>query len=106
MPQLADVFGSTQMQVITVLVAVDVVLGVLGALMKKEFRFTKLGGFMETGVVRYMFGYVVLATVGESLPQLGFVVQVAYILVVIALVGSLLRNLAKLGLPLPGSNMM
>ena len=106
MPQLADVLGSTQIQVITILIAADVILGVLGALMRKEFRFGKVAAFMRNGVVGYVFAYAVLASVGEALPQLAFVVQVAYVLVVVALIASLLRNLKKLGLPLPGSNMI
>lgn len=106
MPQLADVLGSTPVQVITLLIAADVVLGILGALTKKDFRFGKVAGFMHNGVIGYVLAYAVLASVGEALPQLGFIVQIAYVLVVVALIASLFRNLKKLGLPLPGSDMM
>ena len=106
MPDLVDLFSNTQVQIIVALIAVDVVLGILGAVVRKEFRFGKVAAFMHAGVLAYVFGYAVLELVAQGLPSLGFLVPVGFVLVVVAQLASVVRNLKKLGLPLPGSNMM
>ena len=106
MPGLVDLFSTTQVQIIVALIAVDVVLGVLGAVATKKFRFGKLGGFLKGSVLGYVFGYGVLELVAEGIPSLAFVLPVAFLLIVISLVASLFRNLNKLGLPLPGTEKM
>ena len=103
---LADVFSTTQIQIISALVAVDVVLGVLGAIAKKEFKFGKLGGFMKNQVVGYILGYGVLTFVADGIPSLSFLLPASFLLIVISLVASLFSNLNKLGLPLPGAEKM
>ena len=106
MPGLVDLFSTTQVQIIVALIAIDVVLGVLGAIVAKEFRFGKLGGFLKGSVLGYVFGYGVLELVAEGIPSLAFLLPVAFLFIVISLVASLFRNLNKLGLPLPGSEKM
>jgi len=106
MPGLVDIFSTTQVQIIVALIAIDVVLGVLGAVAIKEFRFGKLGGFLKGSVLGYVFGYGVLELVAEGIPSLSFILPVAFLLIVISLVASLFRNLNKLGLPLPGTEKM
>ena len=106
MPDLVDLFSNTQVQIIVALVAVDVVLGILGAVVRKEFRFGKVAAFMHSGVLAYVFGYAVLQLVAQGLPSLGFLVPVGFALVVVAQVASVVRNLKKLGLPLPGADRM
>ena len=106
MPGLVDLFSTTQVQIIVALIAIDVVLGVFGAVVAKEFRFGKLGGFLKGSVLGYVLGYGVLELVAEGIPSLAFVLPVAFLLIVISLVASLFRNLNKLGLPLPGSEKM
>ena len=101
-----DLFETSQMQWIVLLIAVDVVLGIVAAVVKKDFKFGHVGKFMKSGVIRYVLGFAVLTMAGQALPQLAFVVQVAFVLVAVALVASILRNLGKLGLPLPGGNWM
>lgn len=103
MPQV-DFFAMSEIRIITMLIGVDVIVGILGAIVKKEFRFGKLGKFMHAGVLPYVFGFVVLKMVTESFPSLGFALPFAYVLIILTLVGSLIRNLHKLGLPLPGSD--
>lgn len=101
MTNLLNLSFSSQMQWIVVLIAVDVLLGVVGALMKKEFVLGKVGGFMKKAVLPYVLGFGVLVTVANGLPSLSIVVKAAYILVILALLGSILNNLKKLGLPVP-----
>ena len=101
MTQLVALFGTTQVQWILILVAVDVVLGIVAALMKKNFRLGKLANFMVKPVLGYVLGFAVLEMVAQALPSLALVVTVAFILIVLALVGSILNNLGKMGLKLP-----
>lgn len=103
---LVDLFSTTQVQIIVALIAVDVVLGILGAMAVKEFRFGKLGGFLKGPVLGYVLGYGILELVAEGIPSLAFLLPVAFLLIVLALVASLFRNLNKLGLHLPGSEKM
>ncbi len=106
MPQLTDYLGTPQIQWILILIGIDVILGILAAIVKKDFRFGKLAQFMQLPVVGYIFGFAVLEMAFQALPQLSFALPVAFVLVLIALIASILRNLAKLGLPLPGLNRM
>ena len=106
MPLSSELFASSQVQIILVLVGVDVILGILGALMRKDFRLSRLADFMKKMVVGYVLGFAVVLMAAAGQPSLSFLVPVAFILVVVALAGSILRNLGKLGLPLPGSNMV
>ncbi|OHA66597.1 MAG: hypothetical protein A3C82_01890 [Candidatus Wildermuthbacteria bacterium RIFCSPHIGHO2_02_FULL_47_12] len=106
MPDLVDLFSSTQTQIIVILIAADVILGVLGAVVRKDFRFGKVAGFMHGSVLAYVFGYAVLQLVAEGLPSLAFLVPVGFALVVVAQLASVVRNLKKLGLPLPGADKM
>jgi len=101
MGELIALFGTTQIQWILILIAVDVVLGIIAALMKKNFRLGKLAGFMVKPVLGYILGFAVLEMAAQALPSLVAIVQVAYILIILALVGSILNNLGKMGLKLP-----
>ena len=101
MSDLASLFANSQIQWIVILIVVDVVLGIIGALVKKDFVLGKLAGFMGKGVVVYVFGYAVLQAAAQALPSLAMVASVAYILIVLALVGSILSNLRRIGLPVP-----
>jgi len=96
-------FGTSQVQTIVVLIAIDVVLGIIAALYRKEFDFGKLCKFMREPVLAYIFGFVIIEIVAQALPSLAFILSVAFVLVVIALLASIFGNLGKLGLPLPRS---
>ena len=101
MTDLASLFANSQTQWILVLIVIDVALGIAGALIKKDFVLGKLAGFMKRGVVAYIFGFAVLQAAGQAFPSLSLVASVAYILIVLALIGSILSNLKKIGLPIP-----
>lgn len=103
MADLIALFGTSQVQTIVTLIAIDVVLGIIAALYRKVFDFAKLCNFMKGPVLTYVLGFVIIEIVGQALPSLAFVVPVAFILVVIALLASIFGNLGKLGLPLPRS---
>ena len=93
-------FATSQIQWIVALVVIDVVLGIVAALLKKEFRLGKLANFMKKSVLGYVFGFVVLEMVSQAQPSLAFVESIAFTLIALALTGSILNNLGKMGLPL------
>jgi len=101
MEDILNIFGSAQIKNIVMLIGIDVILGIIAALKSKEFVLGKLAGFMKRGILIYVFGFAVIIMIGEALPSLSMVVTVAYWLVVLALIGSILANLGKLGLPIP-----
>ena len=101
MNELIALFSTPQIRWIVVLIAVDVVLGVVAAILKKDFRLGKLAKFMVKPVLGYVLGFAVLEMVAQALPSLASIVSVSFILVVLALIGSILSNLAKMGFKLP-----
>lgn len=101
MSNLFDALATNQVQIIVFLVGIDVVLGLIAAFMKKDFVLGKVAGFMEKGVLFYVFGFAVLTAVGQAFPSLAIAVTVAYWLIILALVGSILDNLGKMGLSIP-----
>ncbi|MFH1575872.1 MAG: phage holin family protein [Candidatus Nealsonbacteria bacterium] len=96
-----EILANNQVQMIVLLIGIDAVLGIIAALMKKEFVLGKVASFMKRGVLVYVFGYAVISAVGEAIPSLAMVVTAAYWLIVLALIGSVLDNLGKIGLPIP-----
>lgn len=101
MANIFETLATSQVQIMVILVAIDVILGVIAAFMKNSFVLGKLAAFMEKGVIFYVFGFTILAAVGQAFPSLAIVVTVAYWLIVLALVGSILDNLGKIGIPIP-----
>ena len=106
MPLSSELFANTQTQIILMLIGADVILGVLGALMRKELKLSRLADFMKKMVIGYVLGFAVVQMAASAWPSLSFLVPVAFVVIAIALAGSILRNLRKLGLPLPGASMM
>lgn len=103
MEEIIALFGTRYIQIIGILIAIDVLLGIIAALRRKEFAFRKLAMFMKGPVLGYIFGFVVLGMIAQNFPTYGKkLVTIAFILIAIALVGSIFRNLGRLGLPLPG----
>ncbi len=101
MQQLIALFGTTQIKWIVILIVVDIILGIIAALLKKDFKLGKLAGFMKKGIVGYVLGFAVLEMVAQALPSMAWVAMIGFILVTLALVGSILSNLGKMGLPIP-----
>ena len=101
MNELIALFGTSQIRWIVLLITVDLVLGIVAAILKKDFRLGKLAKFMVKPVLGYVLGFAVLEMVAQALPSLALIVSLAFILVVLALIGSIMSNLAKMGLTLP-----
>ena len=101
MAELVAALGTPQVQWIVTLIGIDVILGLIAAIVKKDFRLGKVAKFMVKPVLGYVFGFAVLTIVAQALPSVAIVTQGAYILILLALIGSILNNLAKMGLSLP-----
>ena len=94
-------FGTWQIQVIVTLIAIDVLLGIIAALMKKVFTLNKVADFMKGPVLNFVFGFAIIQILGNEFPHLDFIVMVSFILIVIVLIASIFRNLGKMGIPVP-----
>jgi len=101
MTEIVSYFDSWQMQVIATLIVIDVILGIIAALMRKEFVFGKLANFMKGPVLAYIFGFAIVKIVGEIFPNLNFIVMSSFVLIVIVLLASIFKNLSRLGIPVP-----
>jgi len=101
MVELINLLESSQVKWIIILIAVDVVLGIIAALKKNEFRLGKLANFMFKPVLGYVLGFSVLQMAAEVLPELAFVARISYFLIILALVGSVLNNLGRMGASIP-----
>ena len=89
------------MQVIVTLIIIDVLLGLIAALVKKNFSLAKVADFMKGAVIYFVFGFVIVEIIGDQFLQLSFTVTASFILIIIALLSSILKNLGKLGIPVP-----
>jgi len=103
MSEITQLFATVYVQWIVILIAIDVVLGIIAALTKKTFVFGKLCNFMKGPVLAYVLGFAVIQVIGQAIPVLAFIVPIVFILVVLVLLTSIFGNLGKLGLPLPGT---
>jgi len=101
MTEIVSYFDSWQMQVIATLIVIDVILGIIAALIRKEFVFGKLANFMKGPVLAYIFGFAIVKIVGEIFPNLNFIVMSSFVLIVIVLLASIFKNLSRLGIPVP-----
>lgn len=101
MKELIALFATTQIKYILILIVIDVILGIVAALLKKDFRLGKLAGFMGKPVLGYVLGFAVLEMAVQALPSLGWTLSIAYVLILLGLIGSILSNLGKMGLGLP-----
>lgn len=98
---LIDFSANSQMQWILILIAIDVLLGLIAALVKKEFQLGKVAGFMKRGILVYVFGFAVLISATKNSPSLSMFGNLAYYLILLALAGSILNNVAKFGIKIP-----
>lgn len=101
MEEIIVLFGTCKIQVILILIGIDIILGIIAAIIKKEFVFRKLAMFMKGPVLGYIFGFVVIELIAWTLPSLSFITWIAFVSIGLALLGSILRNLGKLGVGLP-----
>ncbi len=101
MVDILTLLKTSEMKWIITLITIDVLLGIIAALVKKDFRLGKVADFMFKPVLAYILGFGILMLIPTAIPSLAKVSQFSYILVLLALTGSILNNLSRLGLKLP-----
>ena len=87
---------------ILALIAVDFIMGIIVAIKNGEFQLRKIGEFLNTSVLWFLGGYLVLgvaATVESSIPATA--VTAAWALLDATMVGLIINKAKKLGLPVP-----
>jgi len=95
-------FVTFQMRIIAIFLAIDVILGIAAAIASKSFNFNKLATFMATGVLPYLFGFAVVEIVATGFGTYGQIATtVVFVAIVLNLLGSIISNLANLGVNLP-----
>ena len=98
----ATAFGTLQMRVIAIFLVVDVILGIAAAISSKSFNFNKLATFMATGVLPYFLGFAVVEMVAAGFAVYGqMATTVIFVAIVLNLLGSVISNLANLGVNMP-----
>lgn len=95
-------FGTFQMRIIAILLAVDIIIGMAAALAQKTFNFNKVAAFMKNGVIPYLLGFavvqLVIAGIGFYAAIITFIV---FVIVAMNILASIIANLASLGVSMP-----
>lgn len=95
-------FGTWQMMFIAIFLAADIILGITAAIASKEFNFNKVAVFMKTGVIPYLFGFAIVEMIASQFGQLGQIATASvFVAIVFNLLGSIISNLANLGVNMP-----
>lgn len=87
---------------ILILIAVDFVLGVVVAIKEGNFQLSKIGNFLNTSVLYFLGGYLLLGAAATIEPQLGgTMITGAWVLLDATMIGFILAKAKKLGVPIP-----
>ena len=95
-------FGTFQMRIIAILLAVDIILGMAAALAQKTFNFNKVAAFMKNGVIPYLLGFAVVQLVVTQIGLYGTIATfIVFVVIAINILASIIANLASLGVNMP-----
>jgi len=95
-------FGTFQIRMIAILLAVDIILGMAAALAQKTFNFNKVAAFMKNGVIPYLLGFAVVQLVIAGIGFYAVIVTfIVFVIVAINILASIISNLASLGVSMP-----
>ena len=95
-------FGTFQIRMIAILLAVDIILGMAAALAQKTFNFNKVAAFMKNGVIPYLLGFAVVQLVIAGIGFYAVIVTfIVFVIVAINILASIISNLASLGVNMP-----
>jgi hypothetical protein len=87
---------------ILALFAVDFVLGIIVAVKEGNFQLSKIAEFLNTSVLYYLGGYLLLGVAGVAEPSIGNELIVgAWVLLDATMIGFILAKARKLGLSIP-----
>ena len=95
-------FGTFQIRIIAILLAVDIILGTAAALAQKTFNFNKVAAFMKNGVIPYLLGFAVVQLVIAGIGFYAAIVTfIVFVVIAINILASIIANLASLGVNMP-----
>lgn len=107
---VSEFANDKQLQAVLILIVLDVVLGITAAVVKKEFAFSKVSGFLKDDVLGKVVPWFAVFAAAKFAPDvdvlgidLNQVQTVFWAAVVIALVASLTSSANDLGVSLPRS---
>ena len=87
---------------ILVLFLVDFLMGIVVAVKEGTFQLSKVANFLNTSVLYYFGGYLLLGIAATVEPNLGeALVTGAWVLLDATMIGAILAKGKKLGLPVP-----
>jgi len=95
-------FGTFQMRIIAILLAVDIIIGMAAALAQKTFNFNKVAAFMKNGVIPYLLGFAVVQLVITGIGFYAAIITfIVFVIVAMNILASIIANLASLGVSMP-----
>ena len=101
MVEISSLFQNTLMTLVISLVAIEVVVAVVGHVMKGDFNFHELANFLHDLVIGYIVGFAVVEYIGEVLPVFAFLVPVSFAFLVLTLLAGIWNALGKFGIDVP-----
>lgn len=92
------------MLVVIALIGIDTLLGWIVALSKGQFTFAKAGQYLETKILPYVGGLVVLAIVVQMYPQAGIALPVSYVAVAAKVAKDIIEKVSAVGISVNFNN--
>jgi uncharacterized membrane protein len=87
---------------ILALIFVDFIMGILVALKEGNFQLSKIAEFLNTSVLYFLGGYLVLGVAAVAEPAIGkSVITGAWVLLDATMIGLILAKARRLGLSIP-----
>ena len=98
-----NMVDGVKLTTLAVLIGVDFLLGVIVALKEGSFQFSKLASFLNTSILGYVGGYLLLGVVATVDSNFETAVTAGWVALDATLVAMILAKAKKLGLPIPNS---
>lgn len=101
--QFIALVDGTKLTVLIALIAVNFILGLAVSVKSKTFRLKQVADFMVSRVIPYILGYFSVGILAVVEPSWQHSVTVAWGVIILALIGSVITNLKEIGINLPDS---
>jgi len=101
--QFIEIANGTKLMVIVALIAANFLAGIVASIYTRAFQLRKVGDFLLTRVLPYIFGYFAIVIVAMIQPTWQTWIPIVWGIIVASLSGAILANLKHLGLNLPDS---
>ena len=102
--QYLNLIDGVKIVTILVLIAVDFVLGVIVAIKQGTFQLSKIAEFLNTSVLYFLGGYLVLGVAAVAEPSIGpQLITGAWLLLDATMIGLILAKAKALGITIPAN---